>query len=345
MFTEVLILLVVASNAAQQCTSEMDCSLNGLCLNSQCICDAPWGGLQCSQLEYSVTLASAKSIYNNSDPRNTWGGPLVGPGSDGKYHAFIPLYEIGSLQHGHVETTLHGIADSPTGPWDFNLLPNISSTSINPQFLAFKNSSSGETFVSLWVDGGVLLSNSLYGPFIPHMGLGLYQTNPAPIYVNKTFYSTSQFTTEVYVASELQGPWSIFANISHPATLPYHVEDPFMWIDRRGHWHIINHAYNLSEFTDCSASHVSSHFFSEDGKNWHWSDRPYSHVVQYDDGSEKTFATLERPNLLFNSYGQPTYLTVAVDLEASNNCSNVQQCCACCKAGDHSGTAVIKLAV
>ena len=117
-----------------------------------------------------------------------------------------------------------------------------------------------------------------------------------------------------------------------------------MWIDKRGRWHIINHAYDLSEFANCGASHVSAHFFSTDGREWLWSDQPYGHVVLYDDGSSHTFATMERPNLLLSADGQPLALTVAVDLKASDSCSSTKDCCACCKFHDHAGTAVIALA-
>ena len=64
--------------------------------------------------------------------------------------------------------------------------------------------------------------------------------------------------------------WTLFAKISHdnvPADwLP---EDPDMWTDRRGSWHIVNHAYNPHEWQHCSTSLLSTHFFSADsGKTW-----------------------------------------------------------------------------
>ena len=43
----------------------------------------------------------------------------------------------------------------------------------------------------------------------------------------------------------------------------------FLWIDSRGSWHIINHAYNNYEFQQCGNSTLSAHFFSTDGKTWH----------------------------------------------------------------------------
>ena len=362
------------STALVDCATDVDCSLNGVCAGGSCVCDAPWGGAACAVLTFAATPPSGRNIYNSSDPRNTWGGPIAGPGPDGKYHAYVPLYEKGSLWH--VEATLHGVADAPAGPWDFSARPNISSTAINPAFLAYPNGSGGTVF-SLWTAGGLLTSNSLDGPFERARG-GLGATNPAPIYHGGAFYATSQATREVLTAPTVTGPWTFYANITHPEAQgsvseecvllptrapprraapphptprftphpPTHPQarSPFLWVDTRGRWHVINHAYNTSEFGSCGGSHVSTHFFSEDGKTWFFSDQPYGHTVTYSDGTSHTFATLERPNLLFNAAGQPAFLTVAVDLDAGEQCAS-HECCACCKFHDHAGTAVIALAV
>lgn len=91
--------------------------------------------------------------------------------------------------------------------------------------------------------------------------------------------------------------WTVYSQISHE-TVPVNwmIEDPcvmvillylvhcsrtrfnplrmygmgrFLWIDTRGSWHIINHAYNNHEFEQCGNSTLSAHFFSTDGKTWH----------------------------------------------------------------------------
>ena len=56
--------------------------LNGQCKLTQsggksggtCRCDTPWTGPNCGVLGYATTPATAKSLYNISDPRNTWNG-------------------------------------------------------------------------------------------------------------------------------------------------------------------------------------------------------------------------------------------------------------------------------
>ena len=65
---------------------------------------------------YKVTPASGKNIYNKSDPRNTWNGPIVKDETgEHHYHAYVPLYEPGSL--GGPPSILHGVAENITGPW------------------------------------------------------------------------------------------------------------------------------------------------------------------------------------------------------------------------------------
>ena len=345
-----LLALALCASRVAPCSTDLDCSLNGVCAATQCVCDAPWEGASCATLAFAAeTPLSGRSIYNSSDPRNTWGGPIVGPGDDGKYRAYVPIYEPGSLWH--VEHCMYGLADSPTGPWTWNSNVNFS-CGINPQFLAFPNASNPEqTLYSLWERGALWLAETLDGPFTPVRHGGNEGINPSPIFLNGTFYVTTQATLEIQSAPSFDGPWSFYANISHPwpaGEQPYNVEDPFLFVDKRGRWHIINHAYSLAQNSSCGRSTVSAHWFSEDGRDWHWSPTsPYFSTVTYDDGSTHAFATCERPNLHFDAGGDPDFLVCAVDLDASEQCGvheNKTACCSCCKFWDHAGTTVVKLA-
>ena len=47
----VAVVSAVPSSGGAQCTSEMDCQLNGICTSSgACACDAAWTGANCSKL-------------------------------------------------------------------------------------------------------------------------------------------------------------------------------------------------------------------------------------------------------------------------------------------------------
>ena len=163
---------------------------------------------------------------------------------------------------------------------------------------------------------------------------------------------TSQGTGKVWTARLPGGPWTVFADIS--AHSDGTREDPFMWIDTRGHWHIINHMYSTSQVSDCGNSSLSDHLFSEDGKAWHTLNvEPYSHTVSYGDGSQHTYTTLERPNCHFDAAGRMTHINLAADMMTQDSgCANYATCpakvggqCACtnCKYADHAGTIIIAL--
>ena len=70
-------------------------------------------------MSYKVTPASGKNIYNSSDPRNTWNGPIVAAPDQKTFHIYVPIYNVGSL--GGPTSILHGVATNVTGPWDWSL--------------------------------------------------------------------------------------------------------------------------------------------------------------------------------------------------------------------------------
>ena len=89
------------------------------------------------------------------------------------------------------------------------------------------------------------VADSPDGPFA---AAGHYPgVNPAPIYHDGAFYMTNQFTEVIYTTPSLatSSHWTVYANISHaelpPAADEYRVEDPYLWVDKRGNWHLINH--------------------------------------------------------------------------------------------------------
>ena len=334
-------LLVVAESA---CASDFDCSLNGVCTGAPtglCTCDAPWSGAACDTLSYAVTPAISKNLWTGSSQLNSWNGPVVASSSSPpSFHFFVPIYEHASLWS--VLYYAHGIASNVEGPYDFSS-PNISSTAINPAALVFPNAS-GANVYSLWIGGDILLSSSAGGPYVKTYK-NPQPSNTAPAYYEGAFYVTDQGTTSLITATSLAGPWTTFTTISRPA-LPYAVEDPFLWFDKRGNIHIINHAYNTAQTTNCSTSHVSSHFFAAaDGKKWGHSDQPYGHTVTFDDGTQHSYCTLERPNLFFDAGGVLTHIHFAVDLVTGDEgCAARGKGCVDCKYADHAGSLLVKLA-
>jgi len=106
--------------------------------------------------------------------------------------------------------------------------------------------------------------------------------------------------------------------------------------------------------SQCGSSTLSAHVFSEDGKTWKMLEpnvEPYTHTVQYADGTSHTYTTLERPNCHFNAHGTMTHINLAADMMTQDaRCADYATCnrggqCACtnCKYADHAGTIIIAL--
>lgn len=236
--------LVPAGAGAGGCQTDLDCNLNGVCsaASSACQCDAPWAGENCGTIGYAIVPASrAKDmdIFNASNPINTWGGPIIGPEKDGKYHAFIPKYAPGALFGAkHV---LHGTADTITGPYSWAAMTDVAG-GINPAFLIFPNTSNGNQPVfSLWLRGKIHVADSAAGPYrvLEASYPGAPNANPAPVFHDGAFYLTTQHTDTVWMTpSLLPSPntdpevrWQVFATIPH-GDVPAGVvpEDPYMYV-------------------------------------------------------------------------------------------------------------------
>ena len=212
---------------------------------------------------------------------------------------------------------------------------------------------------SLWLAGGVYLADSLDGPFERIANFSYPGGNPAPVFHDGAWYYTNSPCHSVWTTSALVpgAEWTLHGGIDH-SNVPENwiPEDPHLWVDTRGNWHIVNHAYNVHEWENCSTSLLSTHFFSKDGKTWHFlkeAVQPYSHTVDYDDGTSHSFVTIERPSMFFDEHGQLTHIHLAADLVTGNEgCgarpkySSFGHCpCVNCKYADHGGTTIIALDV
>ena len=130
--------LSVASSvhaADTACTTDLNCSLNGVCSDGSCLCDAPWAGRQCGLLRFAkASPAAGRDLYPiNDTAHNSWNGPMIGP-IDGTYHMYLPLYPAGLLYHP--TAMLHGTAPDRFGPWTWTNLTGVE-VSFNPGALVY----------------------------------------------------------------------------------------------------------------------------------------------------------------------------------------------------------------
>ena len=84
-------------------------------------------------------------------------------------------------------------------------------------------------------------------------------------------------TWSVHKATSFAGPWSSALPIN-PTPLPLdpvaHWEDPYIYQDLRGHWHLLSHVYNTAPFATTGLNYISGHGFSEDGLHWSEASEP-----------------------------------------------------------------------
>ena len=107
-------------------------------------------------------------------------------------------------------------------------------------------------------------------------------------------------------------PWQARWNPQRPL-LPDHKrpsseqgawEDPDLWWDKRGHWHILFHVYPQGGATASTGLlRYSGHGWSRDGISWQFtsnsSQQPFNGTVDFVDGTSTTYSTRERPHLIF----------------------------------------------
>lgn len=172
---------------------------------------------------------------------------------------------------------------------------------------------------------------SLHGPWTPLGGevhinhpesflrpKSQWTTNPAPWfqgsevwfpYRNPASYWTEGDSHErlgMAKGSNATGP---FQDLTPEAPIvPFAVEDPYLWIDARGNFHMLTHKKDPSvPSPDRSGS--LGHIYSQNGVEWHASaNAPVSKLIALNDGTSVKVGQLARPQLFIEN-GSPKYLS------------------------------------
>ena len=281
------------------------CSLNGELVGGSCVCDKPWTGPDCSSLSFQpVTFPQG---YGMSPNVTSWGGNAIF--DDSMYHIFVSVMTNGCpLQKWTTNSRIeHGIASQITGPYEFKDVA-VNTWSHNAAPVVLKDG----TFAIFHIgygdgppDGGddcarmhhagtvmqrpsakatagstIHVSKSLHGPWTalhPNKLIGC--DNPAPwVHMsNGTIYIVCRggsFFGSFLRADNITGPWTLVSQIRMSAQNgPVGTyEDPFLYSDQRGLWHLLYHMYITTENPphghECVNSTVSAHAYSLDGFHW-----------------------------------------------------------------------------
>ena len=109
-----------------------------------------------------------------------------------------------------------------------------------------------------------------------------------------------------HVAMAFAPRWDApFVRLSPGPVWMNRTEDPGLFRDARGNFHILSHAA-------WGAPGPGGHSFSADGRHWHFAGRAYGFEVEYTDGTSQTLARRERPQVLMID-GQPAVLYNGVE--------------------------------
>ena len=301
--------------AAPACVD--DCSLNGECVSDGvCACDAPWHGAACGLI--GVEPAQAGGLYGYSPNVSSWGGNAV-LGDDGMHHLYVAEMATGGLKAWASQSECtHAVSGTAQGPftktsadggealpkWCHN--PYTLRDSSTGRFLMFHIGSSNDTDRQ---HDFLHAAASPFGPWTAAPSKPQSCNNPAPAFhPNGTLFAVcnhQQITRASGAPLSLNTSWSELATMQKlPAhgtvDRDRHWEDPSLWFDRRGNWHVLYHVYCLRPFAERKEC-MSGHAFSRDGESWTFSNvEPFNGTVSFVGGSPPiTFSTRERPHVVF----------------------------------------------
>eukprot|EP01116_Phalansterium_solitarium_P003337 TRINITY_DN1415_c0_g1_i2.p1 TRINITY_DN1415_c0_g1~~TRINITY_DN1415_c0_g1_i2.p1 ORF type:complete len:450 (-),score=126.67 TRINITY_DN1415_c0_g1_i2:113-1360(-) len=128
------------SASGGNCTTSLDCWLNGDCVSSGCVCDAAWDGGNCEVLSqlpgYQIWPNPLVPPPNNiSQLASSWGATVVHSDVDGLWHGYFDVV-CGNLTWMHVEgaVIVHATAKTIQGPYTFHDVA-LPQESINPHIV------------------------------------------------------------------------------------------------------------------------------------------------------------------------------------------------------------------
>lgn len=285
------------------CASDLDCSLNGLCgEDGLCACDVPWSGETCGLLV--MEPAAPGGLYGFDPNVTSWGGNVL-EGDDGLFHLFVSEIDGGLASWTQKSQCVHATSANIQGPFqraDVAVGAQCHNTApirdpVSGEYLIFhigSGPSSGSSFMHH--------SSSPDGPWLPALTTPGGCNNPAPeFHPNGTLFVICS-SGDVTSAPSWDGPWTAKRSIG---SRPFGWEDAHLWFDRRGNWHIIYHVWTNQPWP---VIRYSAHAFSRDGWEWKFEDavEPYGGTIHFTDGSSKSFATIERPQLVFADASRST---------------------------------------
>lgn len=346
-------LLLAASGlgtAAAACTTDEDCSLNGVCSSGGlCACDPGWVGPSCGALNIS-TVDPAAGYNHVGDGTSSWGGAALLDEADGLYHLMYAKMEGRGCTLSAWTTNSacwHATAPSPTGPftdvgpimgpWCHNPVPvratdgtwlvyHIGCPGVTPKICSGAEPADAPLGGCGIGSVSILFAPAPAGPWTPlgsvilngstaHGAWDAVVSNVAPFMLPNgsvllAFRGKSAAGAELLGVAAAPHWRGPYARVSPDPIIAQAGEDPWPWVDGRGNVHILFH-----DFT----SFVGGHAYARSwGGPWSYTGVPaYNLSVAWVNGTQGALARRERPQLLRDpATGAPRVLYTGVVAKA-----------------------------
>eukprot|EP00041_Stephanoeca_diplocostata_P020991 m.480684 g.480684 ORF g.480684 m.480684 type:complete len:363 (+) comp21710_c1_seq1:255-1343(+) len=324
--------LTISAVAEQSCSTNYNCSLNGECAGGSCKCDPGWTSEDCSVLDVIPHPNNYVPAYGFSPNITSWGGNAI-KGDDGLYHMFVSEMAEGGLSGwGHESQIAHATAKSPMDVFVKKAIaiPKWSHNASPLRAPATHLINGTRPWYLFHIGTGFLhIATNPDGPWTQLPSLSC--NNPAPMFHNNgTLYcGCNNGDFKIYRSDDptKENSWVQVSAIHFPESWGVgeyiRAEDPYLWMNAKGSWHFLAHVYDYRDGWPPNPNQtepvlVAGHGFSDDGINWDFSNNPpYFPWVTYEDGRRVNYSTYERPHLVFNANGDPTYALLSLMREMS----------------------------
>ncbi|KAF7537432.1 hypothetical protein G7054_g3743 [Neopestalotiopsis clavispora] len=347
-----LTVVALVSACVKACTTDEDCSLNGVCDSGSCSCDAGWKSEDCGELDlypakrgsgYNYTDYVGADFYNVTGAGNSsWCGEITQDRNNKThFHMIASQFSHGcGLNRWKPFSTVIRASSTrgPAGPyiWAQDVLPAWHHnptwfwSEADQKYLLYSigddvnlpTTCQAETLLN---NVSVTTSTDLVHWDTPKR-LFTGKTNPAAMPLYSAINHTSEILLAlednfIYRADNYTAPYELVYtptwNVSNYS--PRWTEDPFLWRDKRGFFHILAHyMIDITERGE-KGPHVGVHLFARNYTGpWTFREKAaYNTTVQFTDGTSINYYRRERPKVFFDEDGTPLYLVNGVAEEDS----------------------------
>lgn len=254
--------------SAGNCTSERDCTYNGLCVGGACVCDAGWGGPACAQLKLGVTDPTLGHPWGAAG--SSWGGVPVFDPVGGQWHLYYSQIDRGcGLEHWSTNSrVVHGVSSNPLGPF-------IDKDVVEPAFA--HNTHGMRTADGVWVvwyigcGQGERVANCSASaadalPLAPRtVPPGRPGDNPSPLCAPQPFGALGEMYITYSWAPSPDGPWT---PLGRPAiTGSFNASTWWPWLTNPSPWQLPDGSVLLGMSADGGVSRKCVGFARADAWN------------------------------------------------------------------------------